>query len=72
MNRDYAKHKDLIHKAIDLGLNGEAQQLLTTIQMKEMILGQQKKQIQEINEWMLSMSRNLTREVEEKERGAND
>ena len=72
MNRDYVKHKDLIHKAIDLGLNGEAQQLLTTIQMKEMILGQQKKQIQEINEWMLSMSRDLTRVVEERERGAID
>lgn len=64
MSKDYLKYKDLIHKAADMGLSGGTQ-LLTLIQAKDLVLAQQNKQIKEFNEWIISASKGLEREIKE-------
>lgn len=64
--------RQLYSKGFDLGLTSESEQMRTTMQMRELIIKQHKKQLAEIDEWLKNQESGLKRRIVEVERGNSD
>ncbi|WP_288496942.1 hypothetical protein [uncultured Acinetobacter sp.] len=71
MNKRTSELRQLYNKGFDFGLMSEAEQMRTTIQMRELAIEQHKKHLAEIDEWLNNQESGLKRRIAEIE-GANN
>lgn len=69
MNKRTSELRQLYSKGFDLGLTSEAEQMRTTLQMRELAIEQHKKHLAEIDEWLKNQEGGLKRRIAEIEGG---
>lgn len=72
MSKRDSELRALYRKGFDLGLDGDSQQMLTTIQMRDMAIKQHQKYLAEINDWLRNQENSLKKRIQEVDRGADD
>lgn len=72
MSKRITDLRNLYSKAFDLGLECDASQMRTTLQMRSMLVKQHLKNLSEIDEWLKNQEQSLSRRIQEVERGVND
>lgn len=72
MNKRTSELRQLYSKGFDLGLTSEAEQMRTTLQMRELAIEQHKKHLAEIDEWLKNQESGLKRRIAEVEGGEHE